>query len=117
MSYQVSAAPYAYITNQLEHNVSVVDLENGQLVTNIPVGLNPAGVTVCDNGNKVIVSSPEEKAIFVLDAITRTVVNKITVGKGPLGIVCSATGKRVYVADWYTHKVSIIDIQQGKNNY
>ena len=39
----------AYVTNYLANTVSVVDLENGLVVKDIPVGVGPEGILVVDN--------------------------------------------------------------------
>jgi YVTN family beta-propeller protein len=38
------AAPFAYITNQGSHDVSVVDLATQTVIATVPVGRSPAGV-------------------------------------------------------------------------
>ncbi|HWT21463.1 MAG TPA: hypothetical protein VN280_21400, partial [Variovorax sp.] len=37
------ASPFAYITNQGSHDVSVIDLASQQVVATVPVGRSPAG--------------------------------------------------------------------------
>ena len=37
------AAPFAYITNQGSHDVSVIDLATDAVVATVPVGRGPAG--------------------------------------------------------------------------
>ena len=41
-----AAAPFAYITNQASHDVSVVDLASDRMVATVPVGRSPAGAAV-----------------------------------------------------------------------
>ena len=45
----------------------------------------------------------------MIDTATRTVVATVTVGEGPLGIGVDPQDKNVYVADWYTHRIYVID--------
>lgn len=66
MSNLVSAAPIAYVTNQLHHNISVVVLDNYQVIATIPVGLNPAGVTVCDNDKRLLYAFPKKSKLVDL---------------------------------------------------
>ncbi len=35
------------------------------------------------------------------------------VGEGPLGVAAHPTNGRVYVADWYTHKIYVVDPDAG----
>ncbi len=45
----VVASNRAYVTNYLANTVSVVDLESGLVVKDIPVGVGPEGILVVDN--------------------------------------------------------------------
>jgi YVTN family beta-propeller protein len=46
----ILAQPYAFITNQLDNNVAVIDLTTNQVIKTIPVQGKPVGVAVtfCD---------------------------------------------------------------------
>ena len=44
----------------------------------------------------------------------RQVANRFKVGEAPLGIAAHPTNGRVYVADWFTHKISVVDPTAGK---
>ncbi len=62
-SYPLAAAPFAYITNQLDDSVSIIDTEQGKVVDTITVHGKPAGVAVSPAGDKVYISTPEAKGI------------------------------------------------------
>ena len=55
------ASPFAYITNQGSHDVSVIDLASQQVVATVPVGRSPAGVVASSRAGKVFVSNPDSK--------------------------------------------------------
>ena len=60
VSHAAFAAPFAYITNQGSHDVSVVDLATQRVVATVPVGRSPAGVVAASRAGKVFVSRSEE---------------------------------------------------------
>ena len=61
------AQPYAYITNQGDNSVSVINTETNNVIKTIDVGYRPAGVVVSNNGKRVYVTNPESKDISVID--------------------------------------------------
>ena len=92
------AAPFAYITNQGSHDVSVIDLATRQVVATVPVGRSPAGVVAAGRVGKVFVTNPDSKSIPVIDMRRQTVVDTLPAGTGPVGIDASADGLSLYVA-------------------
>ncbi|HEY5140222.1 MAG TPA: YncE family protein, partial [Methylococcales bacterium] len=58
-SMPLPAAPFAYISNQLDDSVSIIDTGQGKVVDTIRVAGKPAGVAVAPAGDKVYISTPE----------------------------------------------------------
>ena len=103
------AAPFAYITNQGSHDVSVIDLASQQVVALVPVGRSPAGVVAASRTGRVFVSNPDSKTISVIDMRTQQVVATLAAGEGSVGIDASADGSRVYAADWFANRLLVFD--------
>ena len=103
------AAPFAYITNQGSHDVSVIDLATQRVVALVPVGRSPAGVVAASRTGRVFVSNPDSKTISVIDMRTQRVVATLAAGDGPVGIDASVDGSRVYAADWFANRLLVFD--------
>ena len=103
------AAPFAYITNQGSHDVSVIDLATQQVVALVAVGRSPAGVVAASVRGRVFVSNPDSKSISVIDMRQQQVVATLEAGDGPVGIDASADGTRVYAADWFRNRLLVFD--------
>ena len=84
-----AAAPFAYITNQGSHDVSVIDLANQRVVATVPVGRSPAGVVAASATGRVYVSNPDSKTLSVIDMRTQQVIDTLPAGSGPVGIDAS----------------------------
>ena len=80
----------------------------------IAIGGKPAGIAMSPDGKLAYVTSPESKELVVVDAAARKVASRFKVGEAPLGIAAHPTNGRVYVADWYTHKISVVDPVGGE---
>lgn len=113
MSGGARAEPFAYITNQGSHDVSVIDLASRTVVATVPVGRSPAGVVASSRAGLVFVSNPDSKTISVIDMREQRVVQTLPAGDGPVGIDAAAHGAQVYAADWYRNRLLVFGPSQG----
>ncbi|HET9393302.1 MAG TPA: hypothetical protein VFO29_07285 [Candidatus Rubrimentiphilum sp.] len=86
----------AYIPNEGDNNVSVIDTSTHRVAGTIPVGNNPYGVSVA--GNSVYVGNQFDASVSVINAATGQVPATISVGQTPYGVASNRSGSRVYVA-------------------
>lgn len=103
------AAPFAYITNQGSHDVSVIDLASQQVVGTVGVGRSPAGVVASSRAGKVFVSNPDSRSISVIDMREQRVVGTLPAGDGPVGIDASPDGRLLFAADWFANRLMVFD--------
>jgi YVTN family beta-propeller protein len=84
------AAPFAYITNSQNNNVSVIDTATNKVTATIPVS-SPNGVAVTPDGKNVYATSGSEVSetpgtVYVINTTTNKVTTNITVGSNPIAI-------------------------------
>ena len=121
----VAAAPFAYVVNQLDSSVSVIDTTTpNTIVDTVTVGYDPTGgIAVAPDGKRVYVTninrigthSDDGGYVSVID--TTTTPNKVVdevalgghVGFYPADLVVAPDGKRVYVVNEGDSSVSVID--------
>jgi len=112
---QVWPAPFAYITNEQNDSVSVIDTATNTVVGSpVQVGHLPQAVAVNPAGTRVYVANSEvnnnmNHTVSVIDTETNKVVSTITVGQNPRGVVVSPDGARAYVTNSNSNTVSVID--------
>jgi len=104
------AAPFAYITNQGSHDVSVIDIATQAVVSTVPVGRSPAGVVASSRGGRVYVSNPDSKTISVIDMRQQAVVQTWPAGAGPVGLDVADDASRLFVADWYSNQLLVYEL-------
>jgi YVTN family beta-propeller protein len=107
----VQAEPFAYITNQGSHDVSVIDLALQKVVATVPVGRSPAGVAASNKAGRVFISNPDSKTISVIDMRSQQVIETLRAGGGVVGIDVAADGRQVFAADWYQDQLLVFDAQ------
>jgi YVTN family beta-propeller protein len=106
--------PLAYVTNQVDNTVSVIETAGNTVVATIPVGDNPNGVAITPDGTRAYVTNlgtVNELAttVSVIDTANNTVVATIPAGKLPSGVAITPDGTHAYVTNTIDSTVSVID--------
>jgi len=108
-----AGAGEAFITDQTDDDVSVLDLATKQVVALIPISGKPAGIAMARDGRTAYVTSPEAKYVSVIDTVSREVVSRITIPDTPLGIAVDPGGGFIYVAGFYQPHLYKVDLTAG----
>lgn len=103
------ASNFAYIENQSDATVSVVDTKTNARLAKVDVMLGPAGVAVNPAGTRLYVANLGPDTISVIDTATNMELATVPVRVFPFGIAVNSAGTRVYVTDLFDSTVSIID--------
>ena len=98
----------AYVTNQLDGNLGVVDVARDSEVATISVHGNPFVTLPSPDGSRVIVACNDD-SIFVVNPGTRSVVASRYVGIAPNGLVFNTAGTRLYVSNSFGGTVAEVD--------
>jgi len=110
------AEPYAYITNQRDNTVSVIDINTNTVAATVYGFNSPYGVVVTPDGSKVYVTNQADNTVSVINTTTNTVISTVPVGSYPTGIAVSPDGTNVYVANYNSITVSIINTATNNVN-
>src|SRR5262245_41543483 len=83
-------AQSAYVANEIENTVTVIDVASNTAIKTIPVGINPFAVAVSPNFTRVYVTNgypgPGGNSVSVIDTATNTVITTTLVGSSPNGV-------------------------------
>jgi len=104
----VQAAPFAYIANNTDATVSILDTASNTVSATITVGQQPYGVAVNAMGSRVYVSNQTDKTISVIDTMDNS-VSTIALANTPGGLAVNAAGTRLFVADNDGASLSVYD--------
>ena len=105
----------AYITNQGDNSVSVIDIKATKVIQNIAVGKGPVGVAVSQHLKRAFITNVDSQNISVIDTDTNKVVDTITTSGSPVGITIAPNSKTLFVADWYSDRILAIDSANYKS--
>ena len=98
---------YAYITNEYENTVSVINTTTDTIVATVNVGSNPVEIAVSPDGSKVYVANYYGSTVSVIETASNTVTATFDVGDNPNGIAVSPDGKKIYIINILN--MSVID--------
>ncbi len=89
-------------------NVVVFDAKTRQIVTRIPVEINPYQTVLTPDGRRLFVSNWASESVSVIDTATNKVIRTLHVGKNPNDMKLAADG-RLFVACSNDNTVHVID--------
>lgn len=79
-SLSASAEPFAFITNSLTNDVSVIETTKNTVVATVAVGVTPWGVAVRPDGGTLYVASQFSDTVAVMDTTTNDTIRTVTMG-------------------------------------
>ena len=117
----------AYVSNELDGTVSVVDLVGGAVVANIGVGgargdleAHPEGMLVDPSRSLLYVAVTNRDVVAVINTETRALTGYTNVGReqgigtAPLALAESPDGRRLYVANSGDDSVAVAALSSDK---
>lgn len=102
---------FLYVTCEAAHSVAVVDVREGRMVAEIPVGRHPIGITLHPTGQWAYVTNWLDDTVSVIHVAERKVTATIPVGDEPHGLLTDSTGRYLFVLNTSTDDISVIDTE------
>src|SRR5215211_2606683 len=115
--------PLAYVTNERDGTITVIDTAADEVFSTIRVGARPRGVRVSPDGGRVYaaLSTPsgknydaEENKVAAIDAESGEVVARYDVGPDPEQLAVSSDGARLYASNEDAGTASVTDVNTGR---
>ncbi|HEX8720021.1 MAG TPA: beta-propeller fold lactonase family protein [Pyrinomonadaceae bacterium] len=114
--------PLAYVTNERDGTVSVIDTATDRVVETWEIGGRLRGVRVSADGRTVYVASstpsgknydPRENHVAAIDADTGRVLKTYEVGTDPEQLAVLPDGSRLYASNEDAGTASVVDLKTG----
>jgi YVTN family beta-propeller protein len=104
-------AAYAFVTSKKWNAVSVISMEDFQILGSIKVGNEPSLIVASRDGTRLYVTDRADGTVSVINARTFQVTDTITVDKEPDGIALSGDDSTLFVANFASNTLSVIDVK------
>ena len=111
---QPASAYMAYVTNEKDNTVSVVDTSTWKVVKTADVGRRPRGIIMSPDGKELYVCASDDDIIQVYDPKTMQMIRTLPSGPDPETFALSPDGKTLYVSNEDDNQVTVIDIPANK---
>ena len=103
----------AFVTNESDGTLSVLDIRSGKVETTVSVGKRPRGIGFAPDRSQVYVALGEENAIAVVDTRSLQVIKKLPAGSDPETFAVHPNG-HIYLSNEDANKASVLDPVEGK---
>lgn len=101
---------YAVVTNNEDHNISVIDMEKIEVVNTVETGKGPHGFRISKDSKKIYIANMGEDTVSVISLETMTEEKKIEVGQTPVTTGITSDGKTLVVSLNSENKLAIVDL-------
>ncbi len=116
---RVRVDPVRHIAS--EGSVSIVDLESGKVLGEVPVGLHASGLAVTPDGAHLFVANAGSDTVSVLDTAADRVIDTIPLsfrpgdlfGASPNALALDASGELLFVANGSQNAVAVVSCRPG----
>ncbi|MBC8269191.1 MAG: YVTN family beta-propeller repeat protein [Rhodospirillaceae bacterium] len=109
-----ATAQTAYVTNEKDDTLSVIDLTKMEVITTIEVGQRPRGVYLSPDNKTLYLCASDDDTIQEIDVETLKVRHELPSGANPETFAISADGKRIYTSNESDNVVTVIDLENRK---
>ena len=89
----------AYVTNEKDNTVSVVDLDTWTVTKTVDVGRRPRGIIMSPDGKELYICASDDDIIQVFDPKTMQQLRTLPSGPDPETFNISPDGKTLYVSN------------------
>ena len=104
----------AYVTNERDNTVSVVDLDKMKTVRTIPVGQRPRGIAITPDGKELLVCASDDDAIQTIDTQALAITGTLPSGPDPETFALNRAGTIVYVSNENDAMLTIVDVAKRR---
>ena len=103
-------ASVAYVSNEKDNTLSVIDTETQKVIETIDVGQRPRGILLSKDYTKLYICASDDDTVQVLDLATRKIVDTLPSGEDPEQFALHPNNKHLYIANEDDAIVTVVDV-------
>ena len=104
-------ASVAYVSNEKDNTLSVIDTETQEVIETISVGQRPRGILLSKDFTKLYICASDDDTVQVLDLATRKIVDTLPSGEDPEQFALHPNNKHLYIANEDDAITTVVDTE------
>jgi len=109
-----AAAQTAYVTNEKDNTLSIIDAKTMAVTDTIKVGRQPRGILLSPDQSRLYICASSDDTIQVFDTATKKLLHNLPSGEDPETFALSPDGKLMYVSNENSNGVTVIDVEKRR---
>jgi len=114
MSGYLQASEVAYVSNEKDNTLSVIDMERFEVIDTIEVGKRPRGITLSKDRRQLYICASDSDAVQVMDLSTHEIVNMLPSGEDPEQFALHPNDRHLYIANEDDALVTVVDTETNR---
>jgi PQQ-dependent catabolism-associated beta-propeller protein len=106
-------ASIAYVTNEKDNSVSVIDVEAQKVVRTFDVGQRPRGIIMNKDYSKFFICTSDDDTVEIYDAKTEKKIGELPSGKDPEQFALHPDNRHLYIANEDDALTTVVDVETG----
>ncbi|WP_111494267.1 YVTN family beta-propeller repeat protein [Marinobacter bohaiensis] len=104
-------ADLAYVSNEKDNTLSVIDMTSLEVVETIDVGQRPRGILMSKDRTLLYICASDDDTVQVLDLATRKIIDTLPSGEDPEQFALHPNNRHLYISNEDDAIVTIVDVQ------
>ena len=104
-------AHWAYVTNEKDDSISIIDTETNEVVKTLDTGERPRGVTLSHDYTRLFVCASDSDTVQVLDVKDGSVLFELPSGEDPEQFALHPDNRHLYIANEDDAIATVVDIE------
>ncbi|MDX1399335.1 MAG: hypothetical protein R3204_12475, partial [Oceanospirillum sp.] len=107
-----AAADMAYISNEKDNSLSVIDLNTLEVVNTIDVGQRPRGIIFSKDYKQLYICASDDDTVQIMDTATGQIIANLPSGDDPEQFALSPNNRHLFIANEDDALVTIVDTEK-----
>lgn len=107
----LSYAERAYVSNEKDDTLSVIDLKTYEVIDTLSVGERPRGIILSKDETKLYICASDSDTVQVMDLATHQIIKELPSGEDPEQFALHPNDRHLYIANEDDALATIVDTE------
>ncbi|MDN2659182.1 YVTN family beta-propeller repeat protein [Neptunomonas sp. CHC150] len=107
-------AETAYVSNEKDDTISVIDLDTFEVTDTIEVGERPRGIILSKDQTKLYICASDSDTVQVMDLATHSIIKELPSGEDPEQFALHPNDRHLYIANEDDALATVVDTETNE---